>query len=156
MRQPGRGVPGRRQVLQPRFGNAHLYTTDPVEQERLGQSPDWEIEGEAFRAVRVNGRGECPAGSPVFRFHSSQVEEHFYTNSAAEKDHLIATDPSWAYEGVSYCAFPKAEPGTRPLYRFWSSQFGKHFYTASAAEKDHLIATDPRYAYEGIAYYVTR
>ncbi|WP_456786006.1 hypothetical protein [Cellulomonas sp. P5_C5] len=141
----------------PTFGNGHLYTTDEDEMDRLSQNRDWVLEGRAFRAVKANGNGECPAGSPVYRFYSSTVEEHFYTISAAEKAHLIATDPSWAYEGVSYCAFSKTSPpGTTPLYRFWASTFGKHFYTASAAEKAHLIATDPRYAYEGVAYSVTR
>ena len=140
----------------PTFDNAHFYTNNFEEAEHIRTTdPNWVDEGEAFRTLRSRDDGTCPAGSPVFRFHSDQVQEHFFTINAAEKAHLIATDPSWAYEGVAYCTFPEAVPGTTALYRFWSPLFGKHFFTANAAEKDHLIATDPRWTYEGIAYYVT-
>ncbi|WP_315094458.1 hypothetical protein [uncultured Cellulomonas sp.] len=141
----------------PTFSNAHFFTNNGIESWNIRNTdPNWVYESIAFYTVRPSDDGTCAAGIPVFRFHSSLVQEHFFTNSAAEKAHLIATDPTWAYEGVAYCAFADAQPGTTALYRFWSSEFGKHFFTASAAEKDHIIATDSRWAYEGIAYYVTR
>jgi hypothetical protein len=95
--------------------------------------------------------------SPVYRFWSDKFHGHFYTISAQERDHVIATWPEdWTYEGPAYNAFaPGRQPaGTIPIYRFWSGTFQGHFYTASPSERDHVIATWPQdWTYEGVAYY---
>ncbi|WP_403025721.1 leucine-rich repeat protein [Salinibacterium sp. GXW1014] len=99
-----------------------------------------------------------PKTTPVFRFWSDAHQGHFYTASAAERDHIIKTYPShiWKYERVAYQAFTTQQPGTVPLYRFWSSTLNGHFYTASASERDHVIRAydDAVWAYERVAYYV--
>lgn len=91
----------------------------------------------------------------MYRFYSSVFQSHHYTKDAGEKAHIIANDRNWTYEGIAYCAFPDAQPGTAALYRFWSPRFGKHFFTASEAEKNHIVANDSNWTYEGVAYYVT-
>jgi hypothetical protein len=121
----------------------HLATSDP----------NWTYEGDVFGAFQPQG-SDCKAHDGVYRFYSSRFQTHFFTSNAAEKDHLIASDPNWHYEGLAYCADITQQSGEVPLYRFWSTKFGKHFFTANEAEKNHLIANDPNWSFEGVAYYV--
>lgn len=138
----------------PGFDNSHFFTTDDNEAAYIyDNDPHWMYEGIAFRGVQASG-GTCGAGSPVFRFYSPVFRSHFYTQSAAEKDHIVAHDRSWTYEGVPYCAYTEVVPGSLPLHRFWSPVFGKHFFTAHQAEADHIRANDPNWTYEGVAYQV--
>ena len=139
----------------PKFDNAHFFTMDSEEAWNIQQyDRNWTYEGTAFYTLVARDDETCAAGSPVYRFYSSRFQSHFYTKDAAEKAHVIANDRNWTYEGVAYCAFDTAQPGTVPLYRFWSPRFGKHFYTANEAEKNQLVNHDPNWTYENIAYYV--
>lgn len=143
----------------PAYGNAHFYTareeeafTAAYRSPSTSASP-WRFEGVAFAAL-VSENGGCAEGTPVFRFWSPRFSSHFYTASVAEKDHIVAADRNWTYEGVAYCAFATRTASTSPLYRFWSPRYGKHFYTADQAEADHLRTADPAWQYEDVAYYV--
>jgi uncharacterized protein DUF5648/sortilin (neurotensin receptor 3) len=96
-----------------------------------------------------------PAGAlePVFRFFNTQTGAHFYTASAIERDHVVATWPQFVYEGTDFFAAAAAASGTLPVYRFFNTQTGAHFYTVSAAERDHVLATWPQFVYEGVRFY---
>ena len=87
--------------------------------------------------------------SPLYRFNTGTY--HFYTISDAEKAYVLATFPSWKYEGIAYYAFQTVAAGTAPVYRFNTGS--THFYTISNAEKDYVIATFPGWKLEGIAFY---
>lgn len=93
------------------------------------------------------------ASSPIYRFWSDKKQGHFYTISSAEKDSIIANDPSWTYEGVVFSSYDALGSSLSPVYRFWSDSKQHHFYTISEDEKNSVIANDPSWAYEGIAYY---
>ncbi len=99
-----------------------------------------------------------PGTVPVYRFYSNQLLTHFFTNSAYEKDTMIATfsDDVWRYEGVSWYVFADSGSGASPIYRFYSDTLKRHFYTIDAYEKDSIIANFPveMWRYEGIAWYV--
>jgi hypothetical protein len=138
----------------PGFGNAHFFTTSGSEALHIIDTDrSWIYEGPAFSALTASG-STCTQGAPVHRFYSAVFRSHFYTQSAAEKERIQATDRNWAYEGVAYCAYPNQVAGSKPLYRFWSPGFGKHFFTADQAEADHIRAVDRNWTYEGVAYYV--
>jgi hypothetical protein len=96
--------------------------------------------------------------TPVYRFYSPALTDHFYTTSLAEKNQILATYPSsvWTYEGIAYNAFATQVGGTVPLYRFWSPTLKGHFYTANAAEQAQIVRDYPAstWTYEGIADYV--
>jgi photosystem II stability/assembly factor-like uncharacterized protein len=96
-----------------------------------------------------------PAGilEPVFRFYNTQTGAHFYTASATERDHVLATWPQFLYEGAAFFAAAADPGGALPIYRFFNTQTGAHFYTASAAERDKVIATLPQFVFEGISFY---
>jgi Repeat of unknown function (DUF5648) len=138
----------------PDLNNAHFFTTSVSEaQQIVATDPSWVYEGVAFDAVPESG-GTCTTGSPVYRFYSPVFQSHFYTQSAAEKEHIVEADRNWSYEGVAYCAATTQVSGTTALYRFWSPVFGKHFFTASEAEKNQIVANDRNWTYENVAYYV--
>lgn len=112
----------------------------------------------------VNGTGaEMSSGTacmlahlePVYRFYSPRAGTHFFTNSAEERDHVMATWPSvYTYEGSAYSTNP--HNNAQPLFRFFKPSSSSHFYTASETERDHVLATWPRiYQYDGPTYAVT-
>lgn len=76
---------------------------------------------------------------PVYRFYNRTNGTHFFTDSASERDHVIATWPGvFTYEGVAYTTNPVNN--TQPLYRFYNRVSGSHFYTASAEEAGIIMA----------------
>lgn len=136
----------------------HFYTLSIAERDHiLATYPrtTWRLEGGAYKAKST---AECAGKSPVYRFWSNLYQGHFYTISAAEKQHVIDAydDNTWKYEEESFCADTTAVTGTKPLYRFWSDKYRGHFFTASEAEKQHVIDTydDTTWKYEGAAYHV--
>lgn len=100
----------------------------------------------------------CDGSTAVYRFWSDRFRSHFYTISAAERDHITASydQSTWKYEGEAFCASPSAQSGMVPVYRFWSETYRGHFYTSSDDEKQYVIDTydNATWKYEGIAYYV--
>ncbi|MDN3311799.1 hypothetical protein QWJ90_12750 [Microbacterium oryzae] len=137
-----------------KFDNAHFYTANGAEADKLRRSdPNWTYEGTDFR-VWPASNGGCRAGTvAVHRFWSSKFASHFYTTNAAEAAKVRSGDKNWAYEGVGFCTAASGQAGTVPVHRFWSAKFEKHFYTANAAEARELRENDPNWTYEGVAMY---
>ncbi len=86
----------------------HFYTISTQERDGIMASyPDnvWRYEGEAYCAQRAATAGT----TPLFRFWSTAYSGHFYTISAAERDHVIAAydDYTWNYEGIGYHVYPR-------------------------------------------------
>lgn len=137
----------------------HFYTLSQSERDHvIATYPRnvWQYEGPAYLAF-----GKQAAGTvPLYRFWSDRYQGHFYTTSASERDHVIATYPRdvWQYEMVAYYVYPAetSVDDTLPVARFWSDTKMHHFYTASAAEAAHVKATYPRevWAYELDAFKV--
>ncbi|MDO8847067.1 MAG: hypothetical protein Q7W51_01585 [Coriobacteriia bacterium] len=93
--------------------------------------------------------------APVFRFFNKLNMTHFFTDSIAERDHVIATWPGvYDYEGIAYYTSPNTD--LQPLYRFYNTRSNSHFYTASADERSRVIATWPTiFNYDGPTYRVS-
>jgi len=96
-----------------------------------------------------------PTVYPVYRFYNFTNNTHFFTDSAEEADHVIATWPNvYRYEGIAYYTNPLNN--TQPLYRFYNRRSASHFYTASAEEAAHIMATWPDiFSYDGQTYSVS-
>lgn len=76
---------------------------------------------------------------PVYRFYNVTNGTHFFTDSAAERDMVIATWPAvYSYEGVAFTTNPLNN--TQPLFRFYNRLSGSHFYTASPEEAATVLA----------------
>ncbi len=79
----------------------HFYTVD--EAEKTTVMSNWvpaifNYEGIAWYASTTGGAD----WEAVYRFFNHQTGTHFYTASASEKDHIIATWNWFRYEGVAY------------------------------------------------------
>jgi hypothetical protein len=101
------------------------------------------------------GPGAVVQKTPIYRFWSPSMEDHFYTASQTERKKLLA-DSTWVAEDIAFFALPYGvDPNTKPVYRFWSHALQAHFYTISSAEKDRLIQKyADSWTYEGIYFYV--
>ena len=88
---------------------AHFYTMDQAEAQYVYNNlPAWNyFEGAVFCAFTQSEASTLlgSAGKPVYRFWSNPYQNHFYTISEAEKNHVISTWPSqWLFEGANYYA----------------------------------------------------
>lgn len=99
------------------------------------------------------GGGTGGSRTAVYRFYNVQTGAHFYTNSAAERDYVIATLPAFQYENVAFYAYPAQQAGLSAVYRFYNTGTGAHFYTISTAERDYVNVTLPAFQYEGPTWY---
>lgn len=93
---------------------------------------------------------------PVYRFFNVRNANHFYTDSASERDMVIATWPDvFRYEGIAYYVNPAKNE--QPLYRFFYRRGSSHFYTASVQEASMILAKWPDvFTYDGTTYRVSR
>lgn len=97
---PGAGTTPLHRFYNP-FTRAHFYTAS--ESEKANVLATWPTlftyEGTTFCVCQAPGAGRIP----VYRFYNVESRSHFYTTSAWEKDHIIATWPKeYRYEGVGY------------------------------------------------------
>ena len=103
----------------------------------------------------------------IYRFYNQSTGAHFYTNSVAERDHVIATWPTlFTYEGPAFYVYdeslfevPVSPAGvgpvlpSAPIYRFFNKLNGSHFYTMSAEERDMVIAKYAgTFSYDGVGF----
>ena len=96
-----------------------------------------------------------PASEPlhaVYRFFDAgRTGEHFYTTDPEEKAFIIATLPSYRYEGAQW-ATPDKSAGTVDVHRFLDTIQHTHLFTSDVAERDAIIGTLPGLVYEGVAF----
>lgn len=96
----------------------------------------------------------------VYRFYNQGTGTHFYTASAAERDHVIATWPAeFTYEGPAFFIFPpgfwdeETEASRASVHRFYNRNTRSHFYTISAAEADMVKVKYPAvFNYDGVGF----
>jgi hypothetical protein len=95
-----------------------------------------------------------PVLSPIYRFYNVKNGTHFYTDSASERDHVMATWPTvYSFEGAAYYTYPSNN--TQPLTRLYNKVSGSHFYTASPAEAANALAKWPTvFSLDGLTYAV--
>ena len=91
---------------------------------------------------------------PVYRLYNFINGTHFYTDSASEKDYVLATwGDVYRLDGVAYSLNP-ANNTTR-LTRLYNKVSGSHFYTASPSEAADALAKWPSvFSLDGPTYAV--
>ena len=87
----------------------------------------------------------------TFRFFNARTQDHFFTNSSAERDQVLLHQPDYKYEGVAWDT-PDVGLGTVDVFRFFDTQHNAHFYTTNTAERDQILKTLPNYHLEGVAF----
>lgn len=88
----------------------------------------------------------------VSRFYNAATGAHFYTANDAERDTLILSRGTFAYEGNAFDSNATVDTGIA-VFRLLNEQTGVHFYTANAGERATIAATLPYFLDEGEAYY---
>jgi hypothetical protein len=90
----------------------------------------------------------------IWRFYNLLTGVHFFTQSAAERDYVLASFPQFHFEGLGLRALSDTgSPGATPVFRFYNERTQAHFFTASAAERAWVAATLPQFHDEGIAFW---
>jgi uncharacterized protein (DUF1800 family) len=91
----------------------HFYTTSSSERDGIvAYYPQFVYEGPAFHALPVAGTDGRTA---VYRFFNKTTGSHFYTASAAERDKVVATYPSFVYEGIAFYVYPASGASVAPV-----------------------------------------
>lgn len=140
--------------------NSHFYTADHEEARKVFyEDPSWRIESVAFYVFEKDrANSSCKSGdAKAYRFWSEAKKVHFYTISEKEKQSIIDNDPSWRYEGYSFCVYRKGtgdQSDYIAAHRFWNKVTGKHFFTGSVQETLDLKKQPEIWKHEGIAFYV--
>ena len=130
----------------------HFYTASEAERQHvLATWPHFVPEGIAFHAVKAE---RDDLGVPVWRFFNTHTGTHFYTASAAERAHVLATWSQFVEEGVVYRALAGTEAGTVKLFRFFNVETGAHFTTTEDDERDFVNSRLPMFIDEGATYSV--
>ncbi|QEE61241.1 hypothetical protein FVA74_06360 [Salinibacterium sp. dk2585] len=85
--------------------NGHFYTASEAEKNHVIAAYDdnvWKYETIAYYVYPTSSA--TSATMPVYRFWSDTQRHHFYTASAAERDHVIRSydDRVWKYETAAY------------------------------------------------------
>lgn len=90
----------------------------------------------------------------VYRFFRGDAGVHFYTADVRERDTILANQPDFNYEGVSYQSVdPLTGAGAiAPVYRLLNQDTGVHLYTISEVERD-AVTNLSNFTLEGEAFY---
>jgi len=141
-------------------GDYYLGTAGPSALYQLGWYKNMGTWSEATACTVVAGQTHTinlviRPKAPVYRFYNFTNGTHFFTDSSAERDHVMATWPHiYRYEGVAYLTSPMTD--LQPLFRFYNVVSKSHFYTADAAERDDVIRRlGTIYNYDGPTYAVS-
>lgn len=89
---------------------------------------------------------------PVWRFYNNANGIHFFTVSTAERDTVMATLPSFRFEGAGFAGAPFNFADTATVWRFFNNANGAHFYTIWESERNNVINTLPTFQFEGGNY----
>ncbi len=82
----------------------------------------------------------------MYRVYNPNSGEHFYTASAAERNHLVKV--GWNAEGIGWYAPTRS---AFPVYRLYNPNAGDHHYTLNYGEMRYLKSVG--WSYEGIGWY---
>lgn len=94
--------------------------------------------------------------APLYRFHRTDNNSHFFTAIEAEKNAVLTNLPSdiWKLEGVSHHVLLSQPVGALPVYRLFNKVSGAHFYTMTVSERDNVLSTMPNiFSLEGVGFY---
>jgi len=81
----------------------HFYTQSESEKNYvIATYPVFIYEGPVYYAPPD---GSALGSTPLYRFYNTKTGAHFYTTSAEERDHVLATWPWFAFENIAYYVF---------------------------------------------------
>jgi len=88
----------------------HFYTQSETEKNYvIANYPVFAYEGAVYYAPPTQ---DYAGGTALFRFYNTRTGAHFFTRNVDERDHVLATWPWFAYEGVAYFVMTGPSSGT--------------------------------------------
>ena len=133
----------------PQLGE-HLFTTDLNEYNMLGNG-GWSREGIAFRMFDKPGLYAGAPTVPLFRLFDRSTGLHHWTADAHEAS-VLASQPSWDYEGPIGDLLAGPVTGAVPMYRLVLTGTAFHLWTIDPNE--HKTLQTKGWKSEGIVGYV--
>lgn len=132
--------------------NKHRWVTTTDEINAL-YSQGFQSEGSPFTYMSTAASEPAPPDGMenIYRFYIGSLNDHFWTNSVAERDDLIRR--GYQYEHIAWHG--STNTNDQPVYRLFSYITGQHLYTTSQPERDYLVGTNT-WRDEGITQYVSR
>lgn len=94
------------------------------------------------------GSDTSETSGAMYRLYNPNSGEHFYTESKAERNHLVSL--GWRKEGTAWVN-PK---NGIPVYRVYNPNSGEHHYTVNKGERDFLVKVGWRD--EGIGWHAAQ
>ena len=95
-----------------------------------------------------------PIGSNVFRFLDPDTGVHFYANSEAERDELLANEPDYVAEDLGYRNVDPSEAGAQEVFSFFNEDTGAYLYTTDDNERDFIEDNLDNYSQESDSFSV--
>lgn len=108
----------------------HLYTSDKNEANVLSAQPDWNYEGEAWKAPDSKVSGV----SPVYRLYSPVTGNHLFTTDTNEVNTLRSQ--GWSVDNSGQPLFYSG--GSRNIYRLYHEGLRQHLLTLDMNEYNIL------------------
>lgn len=129
--------------------NGSLLTTDLNEYQVL-ITHGWKDQGIAFYADPAGSN----SGYNTYRMYNETTGSHYFANSQAQVDSLIASGFTQQGQAFSSTSTTRQEvapaAGQQLVYRFGSMPGNRHFWTVDITERDNMI--NAGYRYEGVAW----
>lgn len=88
----------------------HFFTSDPTERDYILQNMSDNFRLESDSAFYVSSTRTSTFSQAVYRFLDTATGGHFFTASDGERDGVMATLPSYRYEGVAFYVMPTPTP----------------------------------------------
>ena len=90
----------------------------------------------AFGGIATSANAATVKNVDIYRLYNPNTGEHFYTQSAGERDADVRA--GWNYEGIGWQA---PETSGTPVYRVYNpnAKGGDHYYTKSKYEAQELV-----------------
>ena len=101
-----------------------------------------------------NPEVEEPTGSTVFRFLDPDTGIHFYADSEAERNELIANEPDYVAEDLGYTTVDESASGAQSVFSFFNDDTGAYLYTVDDNEREFIENNLDNYTQESDSFSV--
>ena len=123
----------------------------------LGESVEEAFIVTVEEAERDSEEGTDPPtifGSNIFRFLDPDTGVHFYANSEAERDELIANEPDYVVEDSGYTTVDPSVSDAQEIFSFFNEDTGAYLYTVDENERDFIEDNLDNYTQESNSFSV--
>lgn len=93
-------------------------------------------------------------GSTIFRFLDPDTGIHFYADSEAERDELLADEPDYVAEDLGYGTVDPSADSSTEVFSFFNEDTGAYLYTVDENEREFIEENLDNYTQEDDSFSV--